>query len=166
MPCSCRPQEILYPDNVEWGPLFWIILHGLAQRAGTVATPYLQGDDIRGWAAFLKATAKALPCPQCREHYSAWMTIHTIQVPSVYPEMGPWVRNWLWQLHEHVNRRLGKTSLPFESLAEKYRGANIGTAVAQLEKLEKKAIQLSGVSLLAWNEWLKQLKILRSLYGI
>lgn len=143
-----------------------MILHGLASRAGTVAVPLLQPDDMRAWTGFLKATAKSIPCPTCREHYAAWVQENPIAPPDTYYQFGEWIRDWIWRLHNRVNQRLGKPIFPKEELAEAYRNPTITAAIKSLESMEKRAIQLSGVSLLAWNDWLNKLKMIRSNYGI
>lgn len=47
MPCACRTPVINYPDNVDWGPLFWKLLHGLAEYAGKQNDSVLRADEIR-----------------------------------------------------------------------------------------------------------------------
>jgi hypothetical protein len=166
MPCKCKPEHIEYPEPTEWGPPFWMILHGLASRTGTVAIALLQPDDVRAWTAFLKYTGKAIPCPHCREHYSSWVQENPINPPKSYELFGDWVRDWLWRLHNQVNSRLGKPFFPKESLRETYLHPMISDSINKLEAMEKRAIQLSGVSLLAWKDWINKLRLIRSNYGI
>jgi hypothetical protein len=46
--CSCKIPIETYPENAEWGPLFWKILHGLAEKSGKQTNINIQNlNEIR-----------------------------------------------------------------------------------------------------------------------
>jgi len=53
MGCKCQNKPVNVPDNVEWGPMFWMLLHGMAEKAGSAPLPGLQGDEKRAWKIIL-----------------------------------------------------------------------------------------------------------------
>lgn len=80
-------------DTSVWGAHVWRILHTASFAAPASA-----------WAGILKALDGALPCPDCREHYHAW--ILSTPVPSDLAG----IRCWLLELHNQVNGRTGKAT--------------------------------------------------------
>ena len=167
MPCGCIVDRPTYPQNDEWGSLIWSILHTMAEQAGKQTSPLQSQDEKRAWPLFQKALIDILPCPYCREHYKEWMTANPFVLPINYSEWNGYIRAWFWTLHEHVNQSLGKPSFPFEDLTTTYKsGATLTYKFMQLEMLELRAIQMGGVSLLKWDAWKKQFRMLRSSYGI
>jgi hypothetical protein len=168
MPCSCQIPGPAYPENKEWGPFVWNVLHGLAERAGTVVFELYKADERRAWIAFLPAIGGMLPCSECRDHFKAWLLAHPITSIQTMPysEIKPFVRNWLWSLHENVNTRLAKPSFPFESLTPTYGSVAINHNFKLVELIEKRAIQQGGVPLQSWLAWVKQYRTLASVYGL
>ena len=167
MPCSCIVDKPAYPQNEEWGSILWWILHTMAERAGKQGSSLQVQDEKRAWPLYQKALGDIIPCPYCREHYKEWVLANPFVLPESYSEWNGYTRAWFWTLHEDINKRLSKPSFPFEDLSKTY---NIPSALTykftQLDMLEQRAIQMGGVSLLKWNEWKKQFRMLRSSYGI
>jgi hypothetical protein len=168
MPCSCQIPGPAYPENKEWGPFVWTILHGLAERFGQVVTELYRNDEVRAWQSLLAATGDMLPCSDCRDHFKTWLAAHPVtpilKIP--YSELKEWIRNWIWSLHEDVNARLGKPSFPYANLTATYKGMNIKYNFQLLELIEKRAIQQGGVGLVHWQLWVKHYRALTSVYGI
>lgn len=168
MPCSCLIPGPAYPENKEWGPFVWLLLHALAERFGQVITELYRNDEVRAWQSLLAATGDMLPCSDCRGHFKTWLSSHPVTPISKtpYSELKEWIRKWIWSLHEDVNKRLGKPSFPYENLTATYKGANIKYNFQLLELIEKRAIQQGGVGLVHWQNWVKQYRALTSVYGI
>jgi hypothetical protein len=168
MPCSCLIPGPAYPENKEWGPFVWSILHALAERTTRIITPLYEKDERRAWIGLIQATGPMLPCSDCRDHYATWLSAHPVTVIMTLPtgELLNWVRRWFYDLHENVNQRLGKPGIPFENLTSLYGGKNISMDFKLFEMIEKRAIQQQGVNLKAWLEWVKQYRTLASVYGI
>jgi hypothetical protein len=166
MPCGCIVDKPTYPQNDEWGSILWFILHVMAEKAGKQNNMLQTQDEQRAWPLFQKALIDIIPCPYCREHYKEW----ALGNPFILPAYGEWnlyIRTWFWRLHSAVNLKLDKPIFPFEDLTSTYSNASALTyKFMQLDMLEIRAIQMGGVSLLKWNEWKKQFRMLRSSYGI
>lgn len=163
MPCNCIVDKPLYPQNEEWGPLLWWMLHTLSEKSGKQLNPITMGDEQRAWPLFLKTLVPIIPCPYCREHLQEYIVQNPFQPPSDYYEWNTYIRTYFYTLHESVNTRLAKPSYPFENLSVVYSDIRPFTnTLQQLETVQKRAIQMGGVSLLAWKAWLKQLGMLRA----
>lgn len=164
MPCACKHPPVNVPDNVEWGPVFWQLLHGMAWKAGRAPLVGLQGDEIRAWRSLLTNLTKALPCEHCRQHLTGYLLANPIAISDTYSELRSTVINWLYELHEDVNRRLGKPSFLFEELEGVYDDVPLRKTYEVLQVLIKRSVQGSAVSLLSWTNWSKHTKILFGMY--
>jgi hypothetical protein len=88
-----RQQYVIEPtiiDPVIWGPPLWRLLHTLAE---------LRHTDT-DWPHLLTTLRSCLPCPDCTNHYNAWINGH--------PTNGD-MKAWVLALHNDVNRRKGVT---------------------------------------------------------
>lgn len=167
MPCACIQDLPTYPQNDEWGPHMWRILHTLAELSGKQTYFGSEADEKRAWPLFMKTLVPVIPCPYCKEHFQTWLSNHPFNLPPSYYEWNGFIRNWFYTVHEDVNRRLEKPSFPIGELASTYsNGGALKEAFAILEKNQQRAIKMGGVSLLAWKAWLKQLQMLRSIFGV
>ena len=163
MVCNCIVDKPTYPQNHEWGPLLWWILHTLAARAGTQADPLLRADEQRAWPLFVKELANMLPCPYCREHLQDYQRVNPFVLPTNASQWNSYVITYMYDLHEAVNARLEKPSFPKEDLATTYGSTRqFKETFDELQKIEERAIKQGGVNLFAWRAWLKQLSMLRA----
>jgi hypothetical protein len=163
MPCNCIVDKPTYPQNEEWGPLIWLILHTLAEKAGRQTNAITMGDEQRAWPLFVKTLPQAIPCPYCRDHLQTYLHQTPFDLPMDYYEWKTYIPTYFYTLHESVNARLGKPSFPLSDLSTAYKDVGrIRNALAQLEKIQERAIKMGGVSLFHWRAWLKQLNMLRS----
>jgi len=165
MPCACKNSPIDVPDGTEWGPIFWRLLHALAERVGTVPMVGLRGDEVRAWKSLLTTMDKALPCEHCREHLKFYITNNPVAIPEDYTQIHEWIRRWIYNLHEEVNRRLGKVAFPFDSLDLIYRAVSPRATNDVLNVLVARSIRGTAVPLLSWNNWNKHVKILQGMYN-
>lgn len=165
MPCACQIPVPQYPETADWGPIVWTILHGLAEKAGRAALP---ADEVREWQRLLKATADMLPCDKCRAHFSAFLKANPATALNTLPynQLRIWIRSWFYTLHNEVNVETKKESFPFDKLAETYTKVNFQDLFWRLEPVMKKAIQLSGVSLLKWTTWVHSYKMMKSILSV
>jgi hypothetical protein len=104
-PVVRSPPELPIVDPAIWGPHLWRFLHIAAE--GTVT----RVSRRRFWDALLTAMRTGLPCPECTEHYVAWLAGHPFVVDR---RVGLTVaaRDWVRGLHNAVNVRRGPSSLP------------------------------------------------------
>ncbi len=165
MPCSCQIPTPKYPETADWGPILWSILHGLAEKAGA----NLQAaDEIREWQKFVTLTGEMLPCEHCRAHYSAYSKTYPITQFAVVPysSLRTSVKTWFWTLHNEVNSGSNKPLFDYDTLSDTYSQVNFNDKLYRLEPVIKKAIQLSGISLMKWMNWVKSFRMLRASIGV
>ena len=166
MVCSCKIPIESYPENAEWGPLFWKILHGLAEKCGKQVNINIQSDERRAWIHLLKQTQYTLPCDICRNHYTEWLQENPVDglLKIQYTDINQWVRNWLLILHNTINEGNNRPTFKFDDLTLTYSGINITSTWNALQPVMKKAISLNGISLLPWIKWLSYVRVLQSIY--
>lgn len=82
-----------------WGPGLWKYLHALPEHSESISS--------------LRATLSNLdlPCPDCRAHYKNYITSHSIDNIKTR-KIG---QRWIFDLHNSVNKRLGKPEYSFEA---------------------------------------------------
>jgi hypothetical protein len=165
MGCKCKNQPVNVPENTEWGPVFWTLLHGLAERAGSAPMPGLQGDEKRAWKIMLTTLHKALACETCRTHLNAYVLANPINIPDNYSEFGTYVRRYLFNVHENVNRRLKKPAFNIVDLSILYKGINLKKTFDVLDIIIKRSIQATAVPILSWTNWSSQVRTLLGMYN-
>ena len=161
------PPEI-YPDASEWGPLLWRILHGLAEKSGAAVTPMYYDDERRALIQLFKALSKTIPCPSCKDHYDTYLRLHAVEKPIMeiqYDFLRTYVRTWFWELHNWVNESYGKPLFDQKDLTPTFKGVNIRLALKELDVPMKRAIRVRGGGLAGYNDFVKYVNILLSLYG-
>jgi hypothetical protein len=165
MPCACSAPAENYPENAEWGPLFWKLLHALAELSGKQKNNNLQKDEVRLWIHILDGLKNVLPCDICSSHYSEWLINHPLSVLETieYTLVNQWIRNYLWSLHNTINEGNFKPIFGFDQLIV-YKGVDIKETWKALEPIMKKAITLNGISLLHWKKWLGHIRMLQGMY--
>jgi hypothetical protein len=166
MPCGCTLKSDEFPETAEWGPLFWIVLHGLSVKAGYKTDPLFQMDERRVWIRLLNTIGKTLPCDVCRNHYKQWRTEHPVEflLTSPYEEMGEWIRKDLWSLHNEINVGNNKPVYAYKKLQEDYKQVDITNTWKALEPVMLRAMRLHEVSLLNWNDWKKYVRTIQGMY--
>jgi hypothetical protein len=152
-------------SKVYWGPRLWQIFHHLAEISN-------RRDMMMMWNILMRLTSAVMPCEQCRFHLANYMKMHTfVRFTKIHLVTGEMVRlrarTELYNLHNDVNTRLGKTLLK-ESDIIQYR---VGRAVA-LTIIHKNYDEIKA----AWtplvhgridggvfNEWKKHLNLMIAL---
>jgi len=165
MGCKCRNQPINVPENTEWGPVFWTLLHALGERAGSAPLPGLQGDEKRAWKIILTTLHKSLACETCRTHLNAYILAHPVNIPDTYADFGKYVRMYLYNLHEAVNSRLKKAPFDITNLSAMYKVVNIRKTFDILDVIIKRSIQATAVPILSWTAWCTQVRTLMGMYS-
>jgi hypothetical protein len=107
--------NISMPPDV-WGPIFWDAMH-----IASLAYPVQPTEaDKAGAKAFFESLASVIPCPICREHYSAKIKESPIAVGS----KGELIY-WVWDIHNQVNTMLNKPTVTIEQFMDRMR--NLGS---------------------------------------
>jgi hypothetical protein len=162
MPCSCQVPVPQYPETAHWGPILWQILHGLAERAERCFQPV---EEIREWQKFIKLTGEMLPCDLCRNHFKEYSQQYPLTQMSTLQkgQVKPWIKNWLWHLHNEINTGSGKPEFLYDDLESTYSNVDLTDQLYRLTPIVKKAIDLHGVPLFKWTTWVASFKMLRSI---
>lgn len=169
MPCACQLPPEIYPDASEWGPLLWRILHGIGERAGTTPFPMYYEDERRALISLFKAISKTIPCPSCKDHFDSYLRENPVEERlkvMPYAEIGPFVKRWFWELHNWVNESYGKPQFPYEDLTPTFKGVNFRQTLRDLDVPMKRAIRLRSGQFFGYNEFVRWVQTLLSLYGI
>jgi hypothetical protein len=112
---STEQFNIGMPPDV-WGPIFWDAMHIVS-----LAYPVKPTDaDKAGARAFFESLASVIPCPICREHYSAKLK----ESPIALDSKGELIY-WVWDIHNQVNTMLNKPTITIEQFMERMR--NLGS---------------------------------------
>lgn len=104
-------------DPVLWGPHLWRFLHIAAQHC----IPSVSRKSI--WDQMLGVLTTGLPCPECREHYTAWLTANPLLADESTGLPGP-VQEWILAIHNQVNQRKGVAEWTPEQCVAAYRIAD------------------------------------------
>lgn len=169
MPCACRKPEPAYPENDQWGPVLWKVLHALAEHAGQTfqKTAAVRADERRQWENLISMLPKMIPCDKCRAHCAEYLAAVPFDLKSVPDdELNDWMRTYFWEFHEHVNSGIGKPSFPKDTLTATYRNVSIPATLKQLAPYIEVAIRLRGITLFPWQKFQGFVRMLVSLYGL
>ena len=150
---------------MEWGPVFWTLLHGMAEKAGSAPLPGLQGDEVRAWKIILNTLPKSLGCEECRLHLTLYITNNPINIPDKYVDLRNYIRGYLYRLHEDVNKRLKKPSFSSVDLSLLYKGINLKKSFDVVNVIVKRSILATAVPILSWNNWACQVRTLIGMYN-
>ena len=163
MGCACKKDIPDYPGTEEWGPLFWKLLHGFAEKAGTARNVE---EEMREWKRLLTLLTDVLPCDICKKHYKEVLLLSPIEgiLKMDRATASTFLRTWLWTLHNVINVGNGKAELPFADLATLYSDVNFQDMFWRLEPVMKLAIAKSGVGFISWSKWSASGRMLASLY--
>lgn len=162
------PPEI-YPEAAEWGPLFWRLLHGIAERVGTTSIALYQADERRALAGLFKSLAKTIPCPSCSDHYESYLREHPVEKnlkELPYASLQEYVKRWFWELHNWVNESYGKPTFSYEDLAATYKGVNLRQTLREVDPPMRRAIRIRSGQLMAYTEFTKYCLSLFSYFGL
>lgn len=107
-------------DTSVWGAYTWTALHIASIRS----------PNYGAWRELSESLANDLPCPECRAHYTDWLSRNPLRI-SFLPlqrmlrqntNVGPIIVNWLVTLHNDVNTSLGKPTWSANQVYERYGG--------------------------------------------
>lgn len=182
MPCGCGKSKGVVSvtqsngtlqtfDDITpalWGPHYWIILHSLAERAGSQQNTLMRTDELAEWERLVKTLEKAIPCDECRGHYKTWITTHPFeQISSLpYEQFREGVRSYWYDLHTSVNNRLGKQNVSYAELSSLYNVSCVSQALKDVEPIILGALRLGYVTILSWKNFVRNVKTLVGIYGI
>lgn len=94
-----------------WGNATWYMLHVLAEK--------LRPEEralVPSLLHHIESVCANLPCPDCAEHASRLLATSNRAAINDRESL----RRFLYDLHRHVNERLGKHTPPYETCNELY----------------------------------------------
>jgi len=91
-----------------WGPHLWAVLHRIGFHAGK-APEKLARDEKREFEWLINHLETVVPCAECRAHIEEYRRARKGVSPAAN------AARWIWEFHEAVNARLGKTGVEFSS---------------------------------------------------
>lgn len=103
-----------------WGPPLWRLLHSLAERLGKQTISILATDEKRAWIQCLRAVGTSMPCIACRTHFQEWCAKRPLEKFTHSYQFQQDAREWLWSLHEEVNRERGNSGPSLSEIPELY----------------------------------------------
>jgi hypothetical protein len=117
----------------------------------------------------MKLLEKVIPCPSCREHYEVYLRENPVDKPLkelAHSELKEYIKKWYWELHNWVNESLSRPMYDYALLTGQYGRLNIREALKSLDVPMKRAIRVQSGQLLSYIEFVKQVTILLSIYGV
>jgi hypothetical protein len=165
MPCNCRVKEPSIPMNEEWGPVMWRVLHGLAEKSGNVNDPVHKIEEVNVWPRLIKVLTQGLPCDECRDHFNIWLKANPFKLPTNYIQTKEYIKKWLFDLHNNVNERNGKSLFNYTELNDVYSNVPLKLTIDMLNKIVDKSVKAGVVRLLSWSSTIKYMQNLLFIYN-
>ena len=155
-------------QNSQWGPLVWKILHTVAEHLGVSTNPLVAADEARTWVQLLKSVEAMMPCPLCRNQYRTWRLHNPIEKIGFLRggALRVGARDWMWRLHENVNRDRGVQGMTVEEAERVYAARTreeLQKDVDTLLKLLTEATQIGQADPNAVRTWKASLSLMRRL---
>lgn len=101
-------------NPAKWGPSTWEVMHTITFSYPEDPSPEQQQEAI----SLFMSMAKMLPCDTCAAHFEQAIT-ETLPIQN-HVDSRDSLSRWLVEVHNLVNRRLGKPELSYEEAKEIY----------------------------------------------
>ena len=152
----------------SWGPPLWTLLHGIAEALGNQVHPMLATDEAHEIVFLLRDVEKIMPCQLCRSHYHQWRKDHPLEEIDRLrgPMLREGVRQWLYDLHEEVNRSKGiESGLTLDQMPELYRQVDFTEVWGEFYTKVKLSTEIGLVSQTVLQNFHRRFGMLRKLVG-
>lgn len=119
-------------QTAVWGPPAWVFLH-------TITFAYPEKPDKKTkkiFMTFFKSLCSILPCRYCRDSYSKYCgSTGSLGLTDRHFRSRDSLTKWLYNIHNAVNRRLGKNDNPsYSDIVKLYSGFAANCKIVQKEK--------------------------------
>ena len=101
-------------DPIVWGPKLWFFMHTIALNFPN--NPSF--EEIKNYESFFENLKYIIPCDKCRLHYSQRLSANPV---SKYLTDSNALFIYTIDLHNEVNKSLGKRIYSYEEVAKLYR---------------------------------------------
>lgn len=108
-------------NTKKWGPPAWEFLHAITFNYPIKPTP----NDKQRIKNLFYILGDNYPCAYCRDSYKIF--IEEIKIDKFYDSRYGVVL-WLYLIHDLVNKKLGKKSIPFKEVVSKYEKQRAGAS--------------------------------------
>ena len=129
-----------------WGPTYWSFLHILS-----ISFPEQPTDQQRThFRSCLEHLSQIMPCEQCRIHMTAYLK--GVVWSEVLTSRETCMR-FLWEFHNDVNKRLGKSIYPWDQFLDTYQArlnASEWNPLQDVQDLRETKEVLFVVSVVLW----------------
>ncbi len=140
------------PQNNQWGPALWQILHSLSLKINTINPPqnhnnyfnstnFHLNEEKRLWTGLLNSLKTSLPCPLCKKHYTEYIFKYPIDFNNLTS-----IKYWLFNLHNNVNSRLNKPCIQIDTLSNIYSNINLRDSYNIIQIHLKRAVSVQWIS--------------------
>lgn len=155
-------------SSKPWGPPLWRMLHGIAEALGGQPVAMLATDEAHEIVFLLRDVEKIMPCQLCRNHYHQWRKDHPLEeldkLRGYMLKTG--VREWLYNLHEDVNRsRDIESGISLEQMPELYKTVDLQKEWGEFFLRVKQSTEVGLVSQTALQNFHRRFGMLRKLVG-
>ncbi len=100
--------------TARWGPIYWNYLHTVSLEYPDKPT----SNDVKNHLNLINSFMETIPCPRCRQDIK-----NMISQKKLYTALKN--RNslseYLWDIHNKVNYKLGKPIIKFETFKSQYK---------------------------------------------
>lgn len=97
-----------------WGPHGWFFLHSITMAYPEKPTK----KDMENYANFFHMISNVLPCEVCQKHFRQHIAENPIE-PALKTRQT--LVEWLINIHNMANITLGKPTMTYEQVIEKYK---------------------------------------------
>ena len=98
-----------------WGPSLWHSLHTMSFNYPVKPTNQQKNEYLK----FFKSLKDVLPCKYCRQNYTE--NIKVIKLNKSTMKNRNTLSRWLYNLHNHINKQLGKNvNISYEEVRDRY----------------------------------------------
>lgn len=127
----------MYPSRfVEFfGPSMWRTLHAVAFTYPNNPSE----QERKNYIDFFRSVGNVIPCPSCGVHYRKYMDEHPLEADSKDS-----LSRWVYDLHQDVNKRSGKSGLTWEQVKDDYTNWGPENKNKLLSKSRKEQIKALG----------------------
>ena len=152
-----------------WGPHLWVILHTLAEKSGGFKTLLQDNDEGHAWVGLVRCLVDIMPCAKCVGHYKKFCLKHTMSMINNLrgQQRKEWLRTFLHELHNEVNKENDKVELSKEELAVKYNDRTaFQHALISFQRMTKYAIETGTLNIVGVKNGMKYIELLRRYYSL
>lgn len=163
---ASKPPKL---SRKSWGPLFWTLLHTLAECVGYEKDAITERDEAEAWILLLQAQPFVMPCQVCRTHLKEYLRIHRIE--KLRDTRGAsrygWIQSYIFELHEHVNRLTqNMSSFTKDMLPDAYPHRKLTANLSAIQDMFQTAFDTQQLKPEDVHRWKMALARLRGLYGV